>query len=100
MLVSQLLDNVSAATDFVLINEKRDLVFGFNAKEDKANGFDKYEIHFCYPEVEYYEVNYWWVSDDGRIWCDVKNTNPISNMRECIEEFFDYAESLGVGGLT
>lgn len=100
MLVSQLIENASVTTDFVLHDKgKSNLTFGFDILKNQVNGLDKYEILHRYPEVLNYEVGYWWVNNDGRIWCDVENTNPISNMKECIEEFFDYAESLGVGGL-
>lgn len=105
MRIKDFAETVSATVDFVVEDQKNhNLVWGIDPDGDCACAhIDKYQLAQLDGEV----IN-WHVASDGSIWIEVEldrytpslYTMPeISNIKECMEEFFEYAESCGVGAL-
>ena len=71
---------------------------GFDTLED---AIDHAKINVAENEMVYIESNnsiHAFINVDGTVEYDL-NMPEISNIKEAAEEFFDYADSLGVGGL-
>lgn len=104
MRIKDFAETVSTDVDFVVEDRNHKLVWGYDPDGDCACAhIDKYQL----AKLEG-DIISWHIANDGSIWihADLESYTPsfytmpeISNIKECMEEFFEYAESCGVGAL-
>lgn len=99
MKVADLINTTDVSTDFVVCNTStNDLPFGIDLDTDLAIGLDKHQIKRNYPHVMSWNVLEWWVNRiHDHVWVEAEV--PVQDMHSVVEDFSEYMEELGLGGL-
>ena len=99
MKVKELIENASPMLNFVVCNqESHNIPFGIDPENEFPLAISKSRIKGEFAYVLEWEVQLWWYDYLTKcIWIDARV--PVQSMREVVENFFDYTDSLGIGEL-